>query len=168
MGVHAHCGLVWDVLGVLAGVEEAEVFALSPFGTSYSRSSSSVTALELADPDDPPSLGDADHRSEHVLEDGPLGEGVGNDLEPLALLDIQALKEVRIQYEDVVALPRPERSNSWSRPGTDSERTRLILFRLVSRSHHVDGSGRGPITERNKPPTEAHFLPLEGVEEGLT
>ena len=46
-----------------------------------------LTALELADPDGPPALGGADHGAEHELEDGLLAEGVGDDLEPPALLD---------------------------------------------------------------------------------
>ena len=54
-----------------------------------------LTPLKLADPDGAPTLGGADHGAEHKLEDGLLAESVGNNLEPPALLDEQALKEIR-------------------------------------------------------------------------
>ena len=41
-----------------------------------------LTALELADPDDPPAFRGADHRAEHELEHGLLAAGAGDDLEP--------------------------------------------------------------------------------------
>ena len=54
-----------------------------------------LTTFQFTDPDGPPALGSTDHGTEHELEDGLLAEGVGNDLEPPALLDEQTLQEVR-------------------------------------------------------------------------
>ena len=81
-GMSADQGQVRDVLDILSWGAGAEAFVPRPFRASYSRSSVSLTALELADPDGPPALGGADHGAEHELEDGLLAEGVGDDLEP--------------------------------------------------------------------------------------
>jgi len=53
-----------------------------------------LASLQLADPDRPPAFGGADRDAEHELEDGPVADGVRDDLEPPALLDKQAFKEV--------------------------------------------------------------------------
>ena len=86
-GMSGDQGQVRDVLDILSWGAGAEAFVPRPFRASYSRSSVSLTALELADPDGPPALGGADHGAEHELEHGLLAEGVGDDLEPPALLD---------------------------------------------------------------------------------
>ena len=51
-----------------------------------------VPTLELGDFDGAPSLGGADERAEHQLQNGSLAESVGDDLEAAALLDKQTLK----------------------------------------------------------------------------
>lgn len=51
-------------------------------------------AFEAGDPDGPPTLGGADQGAEHELEDGPLAEGVGDDLEAPLFLDEQALEKI--------------------------------------------------------------------------
>ena len=57
------------------------------FAVELLSDSAHLTALEFADPDGAPALGGADHGAEHELEDGLFAEGVGDDLEPPALLD---------------------------------------------------------------------------------
>ena len=54
-----------------------------------------LAPFEVGDPDRSPSLGGTDHGAEHELEHGRLAEGMGDDLEPAALLDEEALEEIR-------------------------------------------------------------------------
>src|SRR5262249_44314086 len=56
---------------------------------------SQLATFELSDFDRAPSLGGADQRAEHQLQDGSLAEGVGDDLEAAAFLDKQTLKQIR-------------------------------------------------------------------------
>lgn len=53
-----------------------------------------LAALEVGDLDRAPALGGADHGTEHELEHGFLAEGVGDDLEPPALLDEEPFEQV--------------------------------------------------------------------------
>ena len=91
-GMSGDQGQVRDVLDDWAGCAGAEAFVPRPFWASYLSvellsDGAHLTALELADPDGPPALGGADHGAEHELEHGLLAKGVGDDLEPPALLD---------------------------------------------------------------------------------
>ena len=54
-----------------------------------------LAALEVSDPDRPPTFGGTDHGSEHQLENRLFAEGVGNDLQPPALLDEQTFQQIR-------------------------------------------------------------------------
>src|SRR5262249_3836829 len=54
---------------------------------------SHLSTFELGDFDSTPTLGSADERAEHQLQNSSLTKGVGNDLEAAALLDEQALKQ---------------------------------------------------------------------------
>src|SRR5262245_52318161 len=56
---------------------------------------SHLSTFELGDFDSTPTLGSADERAEHQLQNSSLTKGVGNDLEAAALLDEQALKQIR-------------------------------------------------------------------------
>ena len=53
---------------------------------------SHLPAFELGDFDRAPSLGSADERTEHQLQDGSLAERVRDDLETTAFLDKEAFK----------------------------------------------------------------------------
>src|SRR5262249_56118018 len=53
-----------------------------------------LPTFELGDFDSTPTLGSADERAEHQLQNSSLTKGVGNDLEAAALLDEQAFKQI--------------------------------------------------------------------------
>jgi hypothetical protein len=53
-----------------------------------------LAELELAEAQTTPAIGRADRRREHRLEDRLPAEAVGDDLQPPALLDEQALQKV--------------------------------------------------------------------------
>jgi hypothetical protein len=54
-----------------------------------------LSLLELADGDPTPAVSRSDHRGVHQFQYRPLAEGVRDDLRPPALLEEEALEEIR-------------------------------------------------------------------------
>jgi hypothetical protein len=90
-------------------------------------SHSDLSTFELGDFDSTPTLGSADKRAEHQLQNSSLAKGVGNDLEAAALLDEQAFKQIRRADRPAMGhreLRRP-RARAQARLGVYNERAQL-------------------------------------------